>query len=111
LPACHQPQAKTSAISPVHYHYDDFNGCLDQPFNLEHNGASHALILISVDRLAKSATSDDREAFSVVFRGDKSQTLEQQIYRISHDALGNMDLFIVPIGLDDEGMRYEAVFS
>ena len=95
----------------MQFRYDDFNGCLDQPFILEHNGASHALVLISVDRLADSTTSDDREAFSVVFRGDNSQFLDQQIYRISHDALGNMDLFIVPIGPDDEGMRYEAVFS
>ena len=111
MPVCHQPQAKTSAINPVQFRYDDFYGCLDQPFTLEHNGASYPLVLISVDRLAKSATSDDREAFSVIFRGDNSQILEQQIYRIGHDALGNMDLFIVPIGPDDEGMRYEAVFS
>ena len=93
------------------YRFDDFSGCVNQPFTLEYQGTRYPLTLISVDRLDTGAAVDERDAFSVVFRGDNRPVLEQQIYRISHDTLGNMDLFIVPIGPDHEGMRYEAVFS
>jgi hypothetical protein len=95
----------------VQYHFDDFLGCLNQPFTLDLNGSTYPLELISVDRLVDSATVGERVAFSIVFRGDSEINLEQQIYRISQDTLGDMDLFIVPIGPDDKGMRYEAVFT
>lgn len=95
----------------MQYRFDDFKGCLNQPFNLELDSSSYPLTLISVDKHPDSAAIDDHEVFSVIFRGDSSPALEQQIYRIKHDTLGDMDLFIVPIGPDDEGMRYEAVFS
>jgi len=94
------------------YHFDDFNGCLNQPFTLElSESSSYPLTLISVDKHPDSATVDGHEAFSIVFRGDSKLTLDQQIYRIKHDSLGDLELFIVPIGPDDDGMCYEAVFS
>ena len=86
-------------------------GCIDQPFTLELDGARLPLTLISVDRLDGAAGTDDRDTFSIVFRGDNSRILEQQIYRISNATLGELELFIVPIGPDEQGMRYEAVFS
>ena len=95
----------------MQYRYDDFNSCIDQPFALELDDASVLLTLVSVDRLGNSASVNDRDVFSVIFRGDNDRVLQQQIYRISNDTLGEMDLFIVPIGPDEQGMRYEAVFS
>ena len=91
--------------------FDDFNSCLDQPFTLVTNGSSHPLTLISVDKLANSAAKGTPEAFSIVFRSNSDLILEQQIYRINNDTLGEMELFIVAIGPDDKGMCYEAVFS
>ena len=52
-----------------------------------------------------------RTPFSLVFRSPPGSPLPQRIYRLQHDGLGALDLFLVPIGPDDEGMRYEAVFS
>ncbi|MDX6508976.1 MAG: hypothetical protein QOG81_728, partial [Gaiellaceae bacterium] len=37
--------------------------------------------------------------------------LPQQIYRFDHDELGTLEIFIVPIGTDEGGVRYEAVFT
>lgn len=95
----------------MQYRIDDFNGCLNQPFILEHNSAAYPLKLISVDRHSTSATVGEHETFSVLFRGDSNTVLAQQIYRIKHDTLGDMELFIVPVGPDEEGMCYEAVFA
>jgi hypothetical protein len=52
-----------------------------------------------------------RVPFSLVFRGPLDPVLPQRIYRFENDALGAFDLFIVPIGPDEAGMRYQAVFS
>lgn len=52
-----------------------------------------------------------RAPFSIVFRGPSQQVLVQRTYRVEHAQLGTFDLFIVPIGPDETGMRYEAVFA
>jgi hypothetical protein len=48
---------------------------------------------------------------SIVFRGPSEPVLSQGIYTFEHAFLDVFDLFIVPIGPDDTGMRYEAVFN
>jgi hypothetical protein len=52
-----------------------------------------------------------REPFAIVFRGPYEPVLPQRIYRIEHDELGPLEIFLVPIGPDVLGMRYEAVFA
>ncbi len=52
-----------------------------------------------------------REPCSILFRGPLEPVLPQQIYQIQHESLGRMDLFLVPVGPDEEGMLYEAVFN
>ncbi len=52
-----------------------------------------------------------RAPYSIVFRGPSQPVLAQRIYRIEHAVLGSFELFIVPIGPDQSGMRYEAVFA
>jgi hypothetical protein len=52
-----------------------------------------------------------RRPFSIVFRGPADSFLPQRIYHIVHPDMGTLDLFLVPIGPDREGMLYEAVFS
>src|SRR4051794_6557449 len=51
-----------------------------------------------------------RSPFSIVFRGPLEPVLPQRIYGFRNDTLGSFELFIVPIGADDDGIRYEAVF-
>jgi len=52
-----------------------------------------------------------RAPFSLVFLGPKAPLLPQRIYCFEHRTLGELDIFIVPIGPDEEGMLYEAVFN
>lgn len=62
-----------------------------------------------------AAKPDRRAPFSLVFRGPAMPILPQRIYRVTHDAVGAFDLFLVPIGPDtrgdERGMRYEAIFT
>ncbi len=51
------------------------------------------------------------EVFSLIFLGPREPALPQGTYRLEHAALGPFDLFIVPMGAEDGGRRYEAAFS
>lgn len=52
-----------------------------------------------------------QEMFSLIFQGPDQTFLPQRLYPIEHDLIGAFDLFIVPIGRDEDGYRYEAVFN
>ena len=52
-----------------------------------------------------------QEQFSLRFRGDRAQIFPQQIYAMKHEAIGEFELFLVPVGRDDSGTFYEAVFN
>src|SRR5262245_59440089 len=52
-----------------------------------------------------------RKPFSLVFLGRSQTVLPQATYRVQHETLGDLDIFIVPVGRTPEGITYEAVFS
>jgi hypothetical protein len=52
-----------------------------------------------------------RVPISLVFVGPAERPIDQQTCAFLHPQLGAFHLFIVPLGLDDQGMRYEAVIS
>ena len=49
--------------------------------------------------------------FSIFFRGPRTPLLEQRIYHLQHEKLGEFDLFVVPVGMEAEGVLYECVFT
>jgi hypothetical protein len=49
--------------------------------------------------------------FALEFLGPRDPVLPQAIYRFSHASLGAHDIFIVPVGREDDGVRYEAIFN
>jgi len=52
-----------------------------------------------------------RRGFSIVLESERPGHLPQGIYAVEHDLMGVLELFLVPIGRRDRGMRYEAVFN
>jgi len=54
---------------------------------------------------------EERSQFSLVFRGPAGRVLPQAIYRLAHAELGELELFLVPLGPDAQGSRYEAAFA
>ncbi len=51
------------------------------------------------------------DRFSLYFLGPGDFYLPQRIYHMEHDALGQLEIFIVPVGIKDNRYQYEAVFS
>jgi hypothetical protein len=95
---------------------DTFSRRIGERFRIRAPGPAVIEVELADATAASAAGSprvggDKRLPFSVVFRGPLEPILMQRIYRFEHDALGAFDLFIVPIGPDESGMRYEAVFG
>ena len=52
-----------------------------------------------------------RVPFTLIFTGPIESVLEQSTYRLEHDKLETFEIFLVPIGPNNQGMRYEAIFA
>ena len=61
--------------------------------------------LVDVSEIAREPGG--RAPFSLIFQGGPSPPLPQSTYRVEHDELGALEIFLVPIAAD----RYEAVFT
>ena len=84
---------------------EDF--AVGEDYELDAGGATHRLELIEADSLPHSA----REAggFRLEFRGPWDPVLPQATYELRRGG-ETREIFIVPIGREAEGTRYEAVF-
>ena len=92
---------------------DDFSKCLHQKFLIEVAGRDPLETeLIEVRGLAAPDDDPDRrEPFSLVFHGPKDAPLEQGVFSIRNETMGELDLFLVTIGPDKDGLRHEAIFT
>ena len=82
-----------------------------ETFRVAETGAD--LVLAEAASLAvHGASAGPRRApFSLLFRGPKQPVLPQRIWALENEALGRLEIFLVPIGPDREGMQYEAIFN
>jgi hypothetical protein len=70
------------------------------------------LRLAAVRDLGRQPNAPRTEPFALEFEGPPQPMLEQRIYRLQHDELGPLEIFLVPIGIGAAGgLQYEAVFN
>jgi len=70
------------------------------------------LTLVSVTpRKIEAQEQADMERFSAIFMGPPDIFIPQQTYRVSHPEMGEFDIFLVALGQDPEGFKYEAVYN
>jgi hypothetical protein len=92
--------------------HDDFFKCLHQKFQAHHDGGTLEFELIECRTLiTPRGDGAQRAPFAVIFRGPHQPVLAQRIYKLEGGLVGPLEIFIVPVGPDVSGMRYEAVFS
>ncbi len=82
-------------------------------FSVMGNGDdSVELWLTSVDELPRQPGAPRAVPFSLIFSGPRSPLLAQRTYRLGHTDLGELVIFLVPVGYGaDGGLFYEAVFN
>ena len=69
-----------------------------------------ALELVEVRELG-AAAADPGRSFALLFRGPRHKPLRQGTYQLRHHSIGEVALFLVPVGVDGGGTTYEAVFN
>jgi hypothetical protein len=93
----------------------DFVKYINETFRLKLEGSEPLEVeLIQVTELGSDMEEDKnrkRRPFSIIFRGPTDRYLPQSIYPLEHPHMGTLDIFLVPIGPDNKGMRFEAVFT
>ncbi|PLP58283.1 hypothetical protein CYK37_15345 [Mesorhizobium loti] len=87
----------------------DFEPHIGTDFDVAEIPAPLALQLLEVRQLGTALRGGG--AFALTFRGPLAEPLQQATYPLVHPRLGRLDVFIVPIARQNDGMRYEAVFT
>ncbi len=53
-----------------------------------------------------------QESFSMLFKGPKEPVMQQMTYKISHEKMGQLNLFLVPINYHkQDGMYYQSIIN
>lgn len=90
---------------------DTFEPHLGTRFAIAFSDGALALELCAVDALPGSPHAP-RAPFALRFRTPAvTGYLPQRTYALAHPVLGVLEIFLVPLGADASGMRYEAVFA
>ncbi len=98
---------------------DRFEPCLGSSFQTRVDERTVDLELIAVVKppvdefhlAARQRGGIRLQPFNLHFRGSKDARFAQGMRRLDHPALGELDIFLVPIGADPAGFLYEAVFN
>ncbi len=92
----------------------DFAPRCGETFRLQLDGGQVLpLELVDVHDRGRSAVGGpDRSCYALLFRSPgESRFAPQRTYTLEHDALGTIEMFLVPRGPDGKGMTYEAVYN
>jgi hypothetical protein len=89
---------------------EQFAACLNQDFEIETAGGKF-LVQLSEARPVGTRPESVREPFSLIFLSPAQLRLPQGIYKMRNATLGEMEIFLVPIGTDQTSSTFEAVFN
>lgn len=70
------------------------------------------IVLVEATPLAIRTPAEIRkEPFQLKFAGPGPAYLNQMIHRLRHPGLGDLEIFMTPIGRQGDGFLYQAVFN
>lgn len=88
-----------------------FEALVGTSFRIHYGGESPLEAVLYEVKRHEQHPGPRSDPFSVFFRGAPRPILPQSIYSVEHETMGALEIFLVPIGPDAQGMRYEAVFN
>ena len=86
-----------------------FETCVHSEFQIMENGS--AVCALQLTEIVARTKTAAQETFSLMFQGPLAPFVPQGVRRLSHSQLGEMDIFLVPVGQDKDGFQYESVFN
>lgn len=98
--------------------HDDFSKQLNKSFFIKTDEGDLTLELVEVKVLQPAHEKNNRDQFSILFKGDANILLPQQIYHLDQSEMGELSIFLVPIGRESQqdnnkegAFLYEAIFT
>ena len=93
--------------------FEDFADKVGEGFAISEEGLPRiTLILREAEPLNPAmALPNVRPPFALFFVASEPRVMPQQLYRIEHEALGTMSIFLVPVAKDNSGVTYQATFN
>jgi hypothetical protein len=88
---------------------DDFLKHLNTKFRVFFDGQQPTEVELT--EVSELRQKPQYEAFALVFRAPKTIPPMQMLYQVEHDALGTMDLFLVPFEETENNFAFEALFN
>src|SRR2546421_10069312 len=89
---------------------EEFAVCLDQDFGIVSPDGTLP-VKLSEARPLGARPESIREPFSLTFVASRPLRLPQGVYKMRHPQLGEMEIFLVQIGADQNSSIFEAVFN
>ena len=95
--------------TPVQLDYERFTGLLHEEFAMRLGPEESVEVeLIEVNR---GPELPGIESFSLIFRAPADTPVAQRVYELDHPAAGRLEIFLVPVGRQPEGLLFEAAFN
>lgn len=89
--------------------FNDVVSHVGESFAIGVDESSSTISLLLIEAKHKGA-DETQEQFCLYFKGDAACFLPQGIYSVKHESIGSQVWMLVPIGEDEQGYLYEAVF-
>jgi hypothetical protein len=89
---------------------EQFATCLDQDFEIVFSDGTLPLKLSEARPLGARPESI-REPFALTFVASRPLRLPQGTYKMRHATLGEMEIFLVQVAVDQTSSTFEAVFN
>jgi hypothetical protein len=90
--------------------HKSFESIVGETVELKAGDASFQAAVESVSLLRQNS-GPGRQPFSVELQAHDATNHGQQMYQLSHPDLGELSLFLVPVGPGERGMCYEIIFN
>lgn len=93
--------------------FEDFAHRVGDTFPIQESGLeAFPLTLKEANPLrATWSRPGSRPPFSLMFVGKNPCVLPQRLYKFDLSGIGLVDIFLVPVGKDANGVNYQAVFN
>jgi hypothetical protein len=92
--------------------YEGFARHLNATFHVELGAASVEMTLVQATKgKPRDWEGVRKEPFALLFKCAKPVILPQRIYPFQNSDFGKMDIFIVPVGRERDGVVYQAIFN
>jgi hypothetical protein len=92
--------------------YEAFAGRLNEAFQVSLGTSSVEMTLIQATKAPpRDIEGLRKEPFALLFKCASLVVLPQKIYPFANSAFGKLDIFIVPVARDRDGIVYQAIFN